>query len=357
MKIEILFKEFCNLYGDIGNINYLDKTVKYLNEKYNINSEIIYTGINEEIKFLNKENNIDLVYIGSLSETKYDLVINKLNSVKDKIINRIKDNQIIIATGNSLDIFSKYIVLDKRYIDKNFVTTSSNKTTLEYLNVTNKNDISNLKQEEIDINNLILKLNKEENKKYLKEGLGLFNTITITNMLLRYNSNVLADFNFNNSKNDDNNNINNIDNIKLVGFKNSFTQTYYISEEILKENNINTDYIIKSDNFNDFNLLNSNYFAKVLRGSGNSKHDINEGIRINNFFLTYIVGPLFILNPDFTNYILNLAINNSNCINEALKEDLKTNKLIPYLYEDLKAAYEIRLNEFKDSKKDLGEFK
>ena len=31
-----------------------------------------------------------------------------------------------------------------------------------------------------------------------------------------------------------------------------------------------------------------------------------EGIRVNNFFGTYLVGPILVLNPPFTKYILNL---------------------------------------------------
>ena len=44
MKIEVLFPEFCNLYGDISNIDYLKKCVP--------EAEVIYTAIDNEPAFL-----------------------------------------------------------------------------------------------------------------------------------------------------------------------------------------------------------------------------------------------------------------------------------------------------------------
>ena len=59
MKIEILYPEFCNLYGDLGNVLYLEETLKN-------SAEFIYTNILDKPRFLSED--ISLVYIGSLSE-------------------------------------------------------------------------------------------------------------------------------------------------------------------------------------------------------------------------------------------------------------------------------------------------
>jgi hypothetical protein len=45
MKIEVLFPEFCNLYGDMSNIEYLHKCIP--------EAEIIYTSIDEEPAIFN----------------------------------------------------------------------------------------------------------------------------------------------------------------------------------------------------------------------------------------------------------------------------------------------------------------
>ena len=44
MKIEILYPEFCNLNGDMGNMKYLEKCIP--------EAEIIETSINEKPKFI-----------------------------------------------------------------------------------------------------------------------------------------------------------------------------------------------------------------------------------------------------------------------------------------------------------------
>ena len=47
MKIEILFPEFCNLFGDISNMKYLKKCLP--------NEEYIETSIEDEPAFLNQD--------------------------------------------------------------------------------------------------------------------------------------------------------------------------------------------------------------------------------------------------------------------------------------------------------------
>ena len=58
MKIEILFPEFCNIYGDYGNVIYLKACLP--------DAEFIETSLNDEPKFITED--IDLVYMGSMTE-------------------------------------------------------------------------------------------------------------------------------------------------------------------------------------------------------------------------------------------------------------------------------------------------
>ena len=101
MKIEILYPEFCNLYGDLGNVLYLEKTLKD-------NAEFIYTHILEKPKFLSED--ISLVYIGSLSENAQKIVLEKLLPLKKEIKNKIDKGQVFLATGNAFELFGEYIL-------------------------------------------------------------------------------------------------------------------------------------------------------------------------------------------------------------------------------------------------------
>lgn len=47
-------------------------------------------------------------------------------------------------------------------------------------------------------------------------------------------------------------------------------------------------------------------FMTVRGGCGNSPEDKTEGIHYKNFFATYLLGPLLVLNPQFTKYLLRL---------------------------------------------------
>ena len=47
-------------------------------------------------------------------------------------------------------------------------------------------------------------------------------------------------------------------------------------------------------------------FIRVRGGCGNSMDDANEGFRYKNLFATYLLGPLLVLNPPFTRYLLRL---------------------------------------------------
>ena len=94
--------------------------------------------------------------------------------------------------------------------------------------------------------------------------------------------------------------------IQIVGFKSQFTFAY---GNIEKE-----------------------YFMQVEKGIGINPNSNLEGIKKNNFFGTYITGPILILNPLFTKKLLKImGVDN------------------PYvaLEEDCMAAYKARLEEFR----------
>lgn len=96
------------------------------------------------------------------------------------------------------------------------------------------------------------------------EGLKIFDLYAKRDMMHRHNSTVLCEF----------------ESMKLVGFKAEFSQLY-------------------GDN-------SANALATVSYGTGiNSKSKL-EGVRINNFFSTAIVGPFLLMNPGFVKYLMKL---------------------------------------------------
>lgn len=98
-KVEVLFGEYANLYGDRGNIKYMEKSAK--------NIEIINTGVKEIPRFLNE--NIDLVYLGPTTELVQEKIAQILKPYKEKIEEKINQGMNFLVVGNSLELFGDYI--------------------------------------------------------------------------------------------------------------------------------------------------------------------------------------------------------------------------------------------------------
>lgn len=65
MKIEVLYSEAANLYGDLFNIKYLEQTIPDLT--------VYYTGLNDRPKFADEK--IDLIYMGPMMERFQEVII------------------------------------------------------------------------------------------------------------------------------------------------------------------------------------------------------------------------------------------------------------------------------------------
>lgn len=200
MKIEILFPEFCNLFGDIGNIKYLKECLP--------DEEFIETSFQSEPRFISED--VDFIYMGAMTERIQEKVIEKFMPHKQRINDLIENGTVFLFTGNAMEVLGEYIEDDGRKI----------------------------------------------------KCLGLFNFYAKRNMMARYSGLVFGKFN----------------DIDIVGFKAQFTMAYG-----------------ENDN---------SYFIKTIRGIGFNKDSNFEGIVRNNFFGTYLIGPILILNPLFTKYLL-----------------------------------------------------
>ena len=99
MKIEVLFPEFCNLFGDIFNMKYLKMCIP--------KAEFIETALDEVPTFVNED--VNLIYLGPMTEKTQEKVIAKLLPYKERIEELIEKNVLFLFTGNALEVLGKYI--------------------------------------------------------------------------------------------------------------------------------------------------------------------------------------------------------------------------------------------------------
>jgi CobQ-like glutamine amidotransferase family enzyme len=124
------------------------------------------------------------------------------------------------------------------------------------------------------------------------DALGVADFTVKTNLFDRYNGKVLGTF----------------EDLDIVGFRSQFSFLY-------------------GDN-------DKNYFVKCTRGIGINRQSSLEGFRVNNLFVTQILGPILPLNPLFCERLIALT---GNSVSAAYRDDAI-------------AAYEQRLAEFRDPK-------
>ena len=68
MKIEVLFPDLSNLYGDMSNIKYLQASAPDI--------EVVYTDNTATPLFVTER--VDMIYLGSMPESKQELAITRL---------------------------------------------------------------------------------------------------------------------------------------------------------------------------------------------------------------------------------------------------------------------------------------
>ncbi len=101
MRIIHLFADLCNLYGDYGNVCALKRAL----ENKGQNVEVEYQSIDDEIDV----SGADFVFIGSATERNQKVALNYLQSYKDNINTALDNGTVILATGNSFEIFGQSV--------------------------------------------------------------------------------------------------------------------------------------------------------------------------------------------------------------------------------------------------------
>lgn len=230
MKIEVLFPETCNLFGDMSNIRYLQKCLP--------EAEFWETPFEEDPRFLTETP--DLIYLGPMTERTQERVIEKLLPWKERLSSLMDGDTCFLFTGNAMEVLGSYI-------------------------------------------------ENEDGSRI--QGLGLLPLHAKRDMMNRHNSTFLGRF----------------QGEEVMGFKSQFTMAF--PEEELPG------------------------LFQAERGVGLNKKCRWEGVRVRNFFGTYLLGPVLILNPGFTRYLL-------SCMGE------KEPRLA--FEKEMNAAYEQRLKDFHE---------
>ncbi|MDD5922849.1 MAG: hypothetical protein PUC44_06700 [Eubacteriales bacterium] len=101
MKIEVLYPEVANLYGELGNIMYLRASL----EQSGIPCEITETPLTERPAFLDPEKGIEFVYLGTVTEHSQELILEKFKGFREDFEAAVERGTHILITGNSLEIF------------------------------------------------------------------------------------------------------------------------------------------------------------------------------------------------------------------------------------------------------------
>ena len=101
MRIIHLFADLCNLYGDYGNVCALKRAL----ENKGQNVEIEYQSIDDEIDV----SGADFVFIGSATERNQKVALEYLQGYKDNIKAALDNGTVILATGNSFEMFGQSV--------------------------------------------------------------------------------------------------------------------------------------------------------------------------------------------------------------------------------------------------------
>lgn len=216
-KVELLFPELCNIYGESYNVEYLRRCSDEI--------EVINTNHMDTPAFVNED--VDMIYLGCTTERKQEQIIGILSQYRDRIIELIDKGVIFLATGNAVEIFGNYIEDAGRKID----------------------------------------------------ALGIFDFYSVRYMSRdRHNSQFIGTF----------------DDITVLGHRSQFSFAY-------------GDF---DDNFID-----------VQKGIGMNPDTKKEGVRRNNFYGTYSLGPFLILNPLFAKKLMRImGIDDTLCFEKEIVE-------------------------------------
>ena len=104
-----LYYDLLNLYGENAN----SRCIKYNLENNKIKVNVDLKSLHDKVDF----SKYDIVYIGMGSEDNLLLALKDIHKYKDDLKKYIEDDKYLILTGNSMDLFGKYIEVDDKKIN------------------------------------------------------------------------------------------------------------------------------------------------------------------------------------------------------------------------------------------------
>ena len=104
-----LYYDLLNLYGENANTRCIKHSLLLNNIKVNIDLK----SLNDNVDI----NKYDLIYISMGSEDNLLLALNDIKKYKKDIKKYIENNKFLLLTGNSMDLFGKYIETDEKKIE------------------------------------------------------------------------------------------------------------------------------------------------------------------------------------------------------------------------------------------------
>ena len=109
IKVLHLYYDLLNLYGENANSKVLVNRLERQKEKVKVD----FKSVGDEIKI----NNYDFIYVGSGSLESMELAKKDFKRLEKDIKKYINDNKIILATGNSLELFEGILDYKTKQID------------------------------------------------------------------------------------------------------------------------------------------------------------------------------------------------------------------------------------------------
>ena len=98
MKIEVLYPEICNLFGELMNPEYLARSC---------GAELVYTSLKEKPKFITED--IALVYMGYTTERGEEAVRDAFRPYLEELKKRTDAGGVTLFTGNIIEVFGEYV--------------------------------------------------------------------------------------------------------------------------------------------------------------------------------------------------------------------------------------------------------
>lgn len=242
MRIEVLFPEICDLYGEMFNVKYLARCLP--------GAEVVGTRLGDTPLFARERP--ALIYMGTMTEANQQKAIEALRPHRQALTAAVEADYPFLVTGNGLEVFSRELY---------------------------------------------------EEETHVGDGLGLLPLTIKRRARKRFNSLYLGTFAADGAGEAGGA-------IPIVGFKSVFGFAYPAGGETFQP------------------------LFETQKGYGLAPDEKAEGVRLHNFLATYVIGPLLVLNPPFTRWVL---------------RDLMGAPDAQLAYEEAcMDAYELRLREYRE---------